>query len=76
MKTNIFCLGQRTVIMVFPILYKWVSEWVSEWVSKLVFSENQGVWVCAAANEREKYFLEKAAWMPCGHAATCLQWKH
>ena len=25
------------------------------------FSENQGVWSCAVVNEREKYFLEKAA---------------
>ena len=25
------------------------------------FSENQGVWACAVVNEREKYFLEKAA---------------
>ena len=39
------------------------------------FSKNQGVWACAVVNEREKYFLEKVAWMPCGHAATCLPLK-
>ena len=39
------------------------------------FSKNQGVWACAVVNEREKYFLEKVALMPCGHAATCLPLK-
>ena len=33
------------------------------------FSENQGVWVCAVVNEKEKYFLEKPAGKPYRHAA-------
>ena len=33
------------------------------------FSENQGVWACPVVNEKGKYFLEKPAAMPCGHAA-------
>ena len=45
-----------------------VSTWGGTMVIQLMlqslhikFSENQGVWACAVVNEKEKYFLEKAA---------------